>query len=86
MPGLARRHFHHPGVGGFLHQAAPTQLHLQHRGFHIAREHHIAAPAQHKHRLARAHGGVVPIHQILQAAHAHQGFGTGHDAKAVVGL
>ena len=73
-------------LAGFLDQAPALDLHLQHHGFDIAREHDVAAAAEHEQRLARqAMVGQQLVH-ILRRAHAHQRMRACGDAEAVTGL
>jgi len=86
VPDFARAGLDDPGLVGFLQQAQPLDLHLEHHGLDVAREHDVAAAAQHEQGLAgQAVVGQQVVH-VLRRTHAHQRVGARHDAEGVAVL
>ena len=86
MPALSGSDLHNPVPVCFAQQAHAHDFHLEHHGRHVTRQHHIAATAQHKHRLAPPQGVTQKLANVILATDAHQGFGTRSNAKGIAML
>jgi hypothetical protein len=85
VPGLASPHLDHAALGRLVHQLQARDLDLQHHRVDVARQHHIAAAAQHELGRQAVIGVVHHAAQVGLAANAHQRARQGWQAEGVVG-
>ena len=83
VPSLSSPSLDDPGFGGFLDQTKTLDLHLEHGGLDIARQHDVAAAAQHKKWSLAQRWIATRLQQIRHLANANQIQRTGCDTEGV---
>ena len=86
MPVLTGSRLHNPGFLGFRHQALARNFNFEHKRFHIASQHNVAAAAQDTVTFMPIFQVFLRLNGVCLRPNSHQRIGLGHYAKAVVRL